>query len=323
MTARTAGVVIFSTVVVALSQHEVPAQQVSARARADSTSYTVGDRIRVSVDLRHPAGLMIQPMVGDTVEGFTVLGRSGLKATTDSTSAMEFVLARYDSGDAVIPPLPFLYFMPNDTASHVALTNQLLVTVHTVPQDTSASFRDIKPPIDIPMSWKELALYAAMALAAAGLGYLGYRWWKKRKRKLAGEVYVPPPRPAHLIALEALGDLKAKKLWQQGLVKEYYSELTEIFRRYFEQRYNVPSLEETTDETLAGLRSAQVGNGFLEPAGVILRRADLVKFAKYHPTVTDHEDSFRGVIAFVEKTKVQAMTPVAGGSGKGKGDVES
>ncbi len=323
MTARMAIVAIFGVAVLALLQHDVQAQRVSARARVDSTSYIVGDRIRVNVDLHHSAGLTIQPMVGDTIEGFVVLGRSGIEATTDSTSTMQFVLARYDSGDAVIPPLPFLYFLPNDTASHLALTNQLLVTIHTVPQDTSASFRDIKPPLDIPMSWEEIALYAAIALLAAGLGYLGYRWWKKRRRKLAGEVYVPPPRPAHLVALEALGDLKAKKLWQQGLVKEYYSELTEIFRRYIEQRYNVPSLEETTDETLAGLRTAQVGDGLLEPAEVILRRADLVKFAKYHPTVTDHEDSFRGVIAFVEKTKMQGMAPVAGGSGKVKGDVES
>jgi hypothetical protein len=299
------------------------AQQVSARARVDSAVYLVGDRISVKVELHHSRGLTIQPMVGDSVEGFAVLGRSGLTATTDTTSAAEFVLARYDSGDAAIPPLPFLYFVPNDTASHVALTNQLVITIHTVPQDTSASFRDIKPPMDIPMSWEEIALYAGVALLVAGLGYLAYRLWRRRLRKFSGEAYVPPPRPAHQIALEALGDLKAKKLWQQGLVKEYYSELSEIFRRYFEHRYNVPSLEETTDETLAGLRAAKIGDGLLGPAEVILRRADLVKFAKYHPTVTDHEDSYRGVLSFVEKTKVVAMTPVQAEGGRATANVES
>jgi len=298
-------------------------QQVSARARVDSTAYLVGDRISVKVELHHSKGLTIQPMVGDTLEGFVVLGRSGLTATTDTTSKAEFVLARYDSGDAAIPPLPFLYFVPNDTASHVALTNQLVVTIHTVPQDTSASFRDIKPPMDIPISWEEIALYCGIALLVAALGYLAYRLWKKRMRKSSGEAYVAPPRPAHLIALEALGDLKAKKLWQQGLIKEYYSELSEIFRRYFEHRYNVPSLEDTTDETLAGLRAAKIGDGLLGPAEVILRRADLVKFAKYHPTVTDHEDSYRGVLSFVEKTKLTAMTPVQAEDGKAKTDVES
>jgi hypothetical protein len=298
-------------------------QNVSARARIDSTVYLVGDRIHVKVDLHHSRGLSLQPMVGDTLEGFVVLGRSGLQATSDTTSTAEFILARYDSGDAAIPPLPFLFFVPNDTASHVALTNQLVVTIQTVSQDSTASLRDIKPPMDIPISWQEIALYAGAVLLLAGLGYLGYRWWKKRARKIAGEEYVPPPRPAHLIALEALGDLKARKLWQQGLIKEYYSELTDIFRRYFEQRYAVPSLEETTDETLTGLRAAGIGDGLLQPAETILRRADLVKFAKHHPTVTDHEDSYRGVLAFVEKTKLTQMTPVPAEQGKAKSNVES
>ena len=323
MTARKFTIPIFVAAALAVSYNPAVAQQVSVRAHVDSTAYLVGDRIYVKVDVHHSKGLTVQPMVGDTLEGFVVLGRSGLTATTDTTSKAEFVLARYDSGDAAIPALPFLYFVPNDTASHVALTNPLVVTIQTVPQDSSRSFRDIKPPMDIPISWEEIALYVGIALLVAGLGYLAYRLWKKRMRKTSGEIYVAPSRPAHVIALEALGDLKAKKLWQQGLVKEYYSELSEIFRRYFEHRYTVPSLEETTDETLAGLHAAKIGDGLLGPAEVILRRADLVKFAKHHPTVTDHEDSYRGVISFVEKTKLLAMTPVQADGGRAKTDVES
>lgn len=323
MTGRFTILTAMIAAVLGLASGDLNAQHVSARARLDSTVYLVGDRIHLTVDLRHTRGLTVQPMVGDTLEGFYVLGRSPLEPVTDTTSRIEFILARYDSGDAAIPPLPFLFFVPNDTASHVALTNQLTVTITTVPQDTSASFRDIKPPMDIPMSWGEIAMYAGIVLLAAGLAFVAYRWWKKRRRKASGEAYEAPARPAHVIAMEALGDLKAKKLWQQGLVKEYYSELTEIFRRYVEQRYSVPSLEETTDETLTGLRGAKVGDGLTGSAESILRRADLVKFAKHHPTVTEHEDSFRGVIAFVEKTRLLPMTPVASEEGKANTDVES
>ena len=74
-------------------------------------------------------------------------------------------------------------------------------------------------------------------LVVLALGYLGYRYWKKRKAASGDAAYTPPPRPAHIIAIDELGALKAKKLWQQGHVKEYYSELTEILRRYFENRY--------------------------------------------------------------------------------------
>lgn len=323
MTARAYILTAMSAAFLLLPQAHGRSQSVSARARIDSTVFLVGDRIHVRVDLRHSKGLSISPMVGDSLEGFAVLGRSGLTSTSDTTSQTEFVLARYDSGDAAIPPIPFLFYVPNDTASHVALTNQLLVTIQTVPQDTSTSYRDIKPPIDVPMTWQEIALYAGITIIAAALCYLAWWWWKRRLRKLSGEAYVPPPRPAHLIAMEALGDLKAKKLWQQGLVKEYYSELTEIFRRYFEQRYAVPSLEETTDETLAGLRTAGIGDSLVQPAELILRRADLVKFAKHHPTATEHEDSYRGVLSFVEKTRLTQMTPVVNEHVEAKSNVGS
>jgi hypothetical protein len=323
VTARAYILTAVCAVVLLLPQGQGRSQSVSARARIDSTIYSVGDRIHVKIDLHHTKGLSITPMVGDTLEGFAVLGRSGLQATSDTTSQSEFVLARYDSGDAAIPPIPFLFYIPNDTASHVALTNQLLVTIQTIPQDTSASYRDIKPTIDVPISWQEIALYAGIAILVGALCYMAWWWWKRRVRKLSGETYAPPPRPAHLVALEALGDLKAKKLWQQGLVKEYYSELTEIFRRYFEQRYTVPSLEETTDETLAGLRMAGIGDGLIQPAEVILRRADLVKFAKHHPTATEHEDSYRGVLSFVEKTKLTQMSPVVNEQFEAKSNVGS
>ena len=115
------------------------AQQLSVRARIDSTNYLVGDPITIHVDLRHSRGLTIQPLVADSADEFAVLGKSPLEPTSDTTSRMTVVAAKYDSGDAVIPPLPFLYFVPGDTAQHFAQTNQLRVTVHTVALDTSRS----------------------------------------------------------------------------------------------------------------------------------------------------------------------------------------
>ncbi len=232
------------------------AQELGVRARVDSTVYLVGDRITVHVDLRHTRGLTIQPLAADSIGGFALLGRTPLRPTTDTTGTIDFVLARYDSGDAVVPPIPFMYFVGGDTASRVALTNQLRVTITTVPLDTTGEIKDVKPPFSIPISLEEIALYAGIALLTAAVAFFGYRFWKKRRARRKGEVYVPPPRPAHVIALEELALLKEKQLWQQGLVKQYYSELTEILRRYFENRYRLPALEETTDEIVAGLSGA-------------------------------------------------------------------
>ncbi len=289
----------------------VHAQTASARASLDSTAYILGDRIIVHVDLRHSPGITLQPLVPDSVGGFTVLGQSGVQKVTDSTARAEFVLAKYDSGDATIPALQFMYFLPGDTATHIAQTNTLHVTINTVPADTSKDIKDLRPVMSFPIAWEDVALYGGIILVALVLGYLGYRFWKKRKAAKGEGGYVPPPRPAHVIAIEELGALKAKKLWQGGHVKEYYSELTEILRRYFENRYAMPALEETTDEIMEGLRKLRPGAELLHSTESVLRVADLVKFAKHAPTMSEHEQAMDAVYVFVDRTKIVDMTPVA------------
>jgi hypothetical protein len=299
---------------------EARAQSASARARLDSTAFLLGDRIVVHVDLRHSRGLTLQPLIGDSIGGFTVLGQSGLQKITDTTALAEFVLAKYDSGNAVIPALPFMFFLPGDTASHVTMTNELQVTINTVPSDTTKDIKDLKPIMSLPIAWEDVATYGGIILVVLALAYLGYRYWKKRKAASSDAADAAPPRPAHIIAMDELGALKARKLWQQGHVKEYYSELTEILRRYFENRYSMPALEETTDEIMDGLRTLRPGAELLHSTESVLRMADLVKFAKHHPSTTEHEQSMEAVYTFVDRTKLVDMTPVTP-AGKDAGDV--
>ena len=105
--------------------------------------------------------------------------------------------------------------------------------------------------------------------------------------------------------------MKEQKLWQQGLVKEYYSEVTEIIRRYFERRYAVRALEETTDEILERaprrLRPAKRWSAPMK----MLRCADLVKFAKFTPGIPDHEEMLTLAYDIVEHTRPALMSPVA------------
>jgi len=291
--------------------------QVSARARVDSTEFTVGDPITVHIDLHHPEGTVFRKAVFDTSSGFVVLQEHPFGNPGPTLTRGEYVIARYDSVQAVVPPVTVWYSLPGDTATRTAATNQLLVTVRTVAVDTSKQFKDLKPPLSVPIGWLEIALYAGGAALAAALAWLAYRYWKRRKARRSGEVYRAPERPAHVIALEELSELKEKKLWQQGKVKEYYSELTEILRRYFEHRYDHPALEETTDEIIEGLQKLRFPPEMIARIEMLLRRADLAKFAKQRPGVTEHEDSMAVVYEVVDKTKIVSMTPVPAGEAQG------
>jgi len=69
-----------------------------------------------------------------------------------------------------------------------------------------------------------------------------------RKRKKAEPVFqirLKPQLLPHEIALSELEKLRLRKLWQEGRVKEYHSELTDILRRYFEKRFSIMAMEMT------------------------------------------------------------------------------
>jgi hypothetical protein len=173
--------------------------------------------------------------------------------------------------------------------------------------DTTQDIKDVKPPLSIPLTWAEVALYTAIALLVAAAAFFSYRYWKKRKSKKPAEVYIPPPRPAHVVALHRLAILKEKKLWQKGLIKEYYSEITEILRYYVELRFHLRALEHTTDEILEGLTLYHLPQDVIAGVERILRRADLVKFAKYQPEIPEHEEMMSVAYDIVEKTKLTAV----------------
>lgn len=288
-------------------------QEVAARASTDSTHYLVGDAIRVKVVLSHPKGLTFQPVLGDTLGGFLVLGRSPFEQRGETLTTTEVTVAGYDSGEAVLPPLRFLYSLQGDSTSRGVETNSLRLVVQTVPVDTAQEFRDLKPPISIPLSLTDILEIAGGVLLLAALGYLAYRFWRRRKAQSSGETLVAPLRPAHVIALEELARLKEKRLWQQGLVKQYYSESTEIFRRYIENRYRQAALEQTTDEILVGLRKLRMPDDLVSGSERVLRRADLVKFAKASPDITEHEETVTFVFDFVDRTRITESAATAAG----------
>jgi hypothetical protein len=291
------------TCLVFLVMVPVAGQHVTAEARVDSTDYLVGDWITVNVKLFHPAGIALQALVGDTLGGFTVISKDPVEQS-DGGSSTRYIVSKYDSGTAVLPPIRFLYSLPGDTALQSVATNPLTLTIHTVAVDTSAGIKDLKPPLSIPYTLAEVLLYVGIVVLVAVLAVLAYRYWKKRQQKIPGAIPLSPPRPAHVIALEQLGLLREKKLWQQGLIKEYYSEVTEIIRLYIENRYHVRALEQTTDEILAGVQLFPLPVDIPENLGRILRRADLVKFAKFVPGIPEHEEMMTIAYDIVDRTKL-------------------
>ncbi len=300
-----AGVVIWIIIAACVAPH-LFAQEPDARAWADSTEFFIGDPISVHVEITHQSKLSVSPLIGDTLGAFHVLSRGSVK-TTSSMSSTTLIVAAYDSGTFILPPVQFSYTTPPDSTIHIVATSPLTFTVHLVEVDTSKAIKDIKPVVSVPFTVAEVSLIVGTIVGLAWLVYSIYWYTKRKNAEKPEEQYVPPSKPAHVIALEELAQLKEKRLWQQGLIKPYYSETTEIVRRYFENRFRFMALEKTTDEILDDLRRHPVAQSIFEQTGKLLRRADLVKFAKYEPSIPEHEEMLSGAFDIIEKTRMREL----------------
>jgi len=296
----------FILTLVFLFYHISSAQSVSVTATVDSQTVTIGDWIRYSVDIKHPAGIVVAiPSFKDTLGKFDIVQQDSL-IRTEENNAVElkknFVITRFDAGSHIIPPFVVQY---RDAAGNIlfAQSNLIPVEVRGVEVDTSKSIRDIKPPRSIPLSAEEIALYAALALLVVAAGYGIFYYIKKKKRVVAATEEAVPDIPAHVLALLQLDELEQKQLWQKGEFKLYYSEATEIIRRYFEKRYGILALEMTTGEVMEQLQKLKIEHSMLLSIEQLLSWADLVKFAKYRPSATECSDVLPAARKIVEKTK--------------------
>ena len=107
--------------------------------------------------------------------------------------------------------------------------------------------------------------------------------------------------PADITALQELTKLD-KAQYGKGKVKEYHSNLSEIIRRYTENRFNFIALELATEEIIRELKS-KVNNEQLASITILLQRADLAKFAKSKPDESENKESMQLAKHFVAQTK--------------------
>jgi hypothetical protein len=216
---------------------------------------------------------------------------------------LHYVGTVFEPGETEIPDLPVVVTSDGKSDTLWVDAGQIEVTSVVDVADTS-SIRDIRPPVKLPWTLKEMLPYLIGTIVGLGLAVAAFLWWRKRRRDRGDIVeYVPPPIPPDIMAMRRLDELRIKKLWQDGRPKEYHSELTDILKEYLEKSYNFNALEMTTEELIAVREKWTTDDELFANMRRILTIADFVKFAKLNALPHDHEKSIELAFLFVEKTR--------------------
>lgn len=214
----------------------------------------------------------------------------------------KYGLTQFDSGRYTIPSVKILI------NNKVFLSDSLKVEVADVKVDTlKQKMYDIKDIVPVKDGIGDWWKYLLGLVLLAGLGLLGYWYFKNRQKgKIEEEIYKTPIEKATTL----LNNLEKKELWQHGEVKEYYSELTDIVRNYIEEAIEIPAMESTTSELIEGLKVAsqkkkmKLSKETIDNLFVVLKQADLVKFAKSKPMdfeITEDRKKIERAIVTLDK----------------------
>ncbi len=159
----------------------------------------------------------------------------------------------------------------------------------------------IKGPVDLPsgpLPWKIL-LALGGAVLLAGAAFLVFR---RTRAGRAGEA--PPAVPAHELAYRELQKLLEQRLVERGEIKPFFSGLSDVLRRYIEQRFGIHAPKRTTEEFLADIRrNAPFPSDQKGPLVDFLQRCDLVKFAEHLPSPAEITGAIEACRAFIDATK--------------------
>ena len=283
-------------------------------ATLDSTTLFIGDQTDLHLRAIGEVGEQVTMPVLDKelIPGVEIVDRTIVDTLSLKDGRVQYdqylTLTSFEDSLFYIAPLPFVN--GDDTVWSEGLT---LNVVQPFEMDTTdMAITDIKGVYKAPIWWWGIFRWVLLALLLAGVGVAGYyliTYLQNRKREEQGnEAITIPLRPAEEVALEKLDAIKEKKIWQQGQVKEYYTQLTDVVREYIARRFEVSSVEQTSDETLRDIRPLlNERKDLYDQLRKMLTLADLVKFAKWSTTPDENELSLRNAYTFVKETAIKSL----------------
>ena len=290
-------IVIFILLILAVVSHA----QVQVTASVDSTKILIGGRSHYFITVYAPKGTKISfPEFNNKKEIISDVEILSVKSdTADANGKVRirriYTITAWDAKRYTIPAQKVIVGGTIKTTGNVALD------VQAVPIDTVKSTP--MPPDDIqkvPFSWGEwvpVILVIVLALILICIVFYLYRILCHKKNGRT-------PKNTRVLsyyeqAKHDLSEIAANKMLYAEQ-KDYYTDVTNVLRKYISQRYNINALERTSHEILGSMKDVCD----VSELKVVFNTADLVKFAKYSTDANDMTYYFDSIVHFIDSTKV-------------------
>lgn len=288
------------------------AQFPGVKAVTDKSEILIGEQLRLSVEATVVDDFTVGlPQLPDSIAHFEIVEKPKADSIYSegklSVIRQDFVLTSFDSGKWVIPAAK-ITVIPNDKASAgVFYTDSFPVTVSFSQSDTTAQIKDIKPLREAVIKvnyW----YWAAAALGLIVIVALIIWWFKSRKRKPAG--LLDAKEPPYEEAMKQLKILSRVPLDNPAAIKDFHTQLADIFRRYISRKSNKLHYDKTTGDILMMLSRWNLNKLAIAAAASGLRCSDAVKFAKYLPPENENRECLQSIADAIDALEKLLTAPL-------------
>lgn len=259
--------------------------------------------VTITVTASRPAIEFSLPPVSDLFEGFDLAGffdRSHTLPESGRRFIQREIRLRPQPGATVYRMAPFAIEWRDTTfGSANGQGYQLAPAVRfaRIPPRAGEP-APIGAPRRLPFYYERSRLFVWAGLALSTAAIVLIMWFKRQRRK------VSRPPSARDLAHTELDHLLRRRLPEQGLMVDFYVELTMIVRRFIERHRQIRAPEQTTPEFLDAVRSdPRFCAAWKKAMRTFLESSDLVKYAARRPdpqTVDQAVIASRNLIDTVE-----------------------
>ncbi|MBQ2303565.1 MAG: hypothetical protein II256_04020 [Bacteroidales bacterium] len=282
------------------------------QTKSDKKQYNIGDVIELTFSVPIQKGqhvdLIYNKENSDTLElqstKIDTVQNNGKTFLACKQTYMGFIPGVIALGDSVLVRYSV------DTNETILRLQPAEIEILQYQIDTlKTEIKDIKPLVEEPFSIKEILplIYLILGIVALIVGlYFLVRYLRNRPKEDKPQIVQKKQIPPHIKALKSLEDLRLKRLSEQGLKKQYYSELSEIVWIYLEERFSITACEMTTEEILEQMKMySEISTSDFENLKKMFFISDLVKFAKYESDDFADKNAWNVSKDFVNNTTIE------------------
>jgi len=264
----------------------------------------IGETVTINLAYVLPTGCVLP-------EKPVIDGLAGLSVTDVQTIA-DGIVVRFivDSlTDLTLGPISLICQDSAGVRQKITADKLTLKVTSNLKQSTDQQLQpifDIIPAFPVWLTWL-LWLGLALVIILAGVGL--FFWYRHRSGRSKNRTIV---LPSHIRAQQDLEVLNTSGLFERGEIKAYYYRYSEILKRYLEELRRFPAAEFTTEE-IASRIAVELDRELL----VLLKRADLVKFADDIPLSSRKEGDMQAALAYIATTAPRPEPTAVNSTGKG------